>query len=638
MKHRYSVVYEAKDCQNDILSSNLVVSIFSELLYRWSEDMGNKILNTKNILKDSFEMVYAASIYLLLFELIYKGLILVIFKPVLNTIVSLFIRAAGYEVLVNEDISQFLLSFTGVLMIIVVMTVSVALVYYEFSVILLILDSTKKKEKINLLKITERALLKLKNVIKSKHIGLALYMLVLIPILNIGIQSSLVPSLSIPDFITGELAKYPGSGILFFLLGFGLIYFFAKLFIVLPIMTFSEKSFKEASKLGFKTIKGEGLQIAFLIIVGLFIWIMFTYLPFMLLENTQFLLLRILRGASNISMTLFTLLISPFVLSISLATYNSYVNSGYLNREKVSERIELGYFSKKLWNILDKLLKLVQFLISKARIYFKTFIIIALGLIIGLNIYSEESVKPIYDIPLLIGHRGGEYGVENTIDTIMYAGTKGADYAEMDVLLTLDDVPVVIHDNNLKRLGNTDQNISDMTIDEVKKITIRGGGKEAKIPSLEELAKEIKGKTKLLLEFKTHGQEKTSIVDKTIEILEAEGILEETIFHTSEIDIIDEFAEKHEGLTMGYVFIGKIGTFSAKNMSEMPVDFISAEESLINKNLIREAHKAGKAVFAWTINADYKAERLLELGVDGIITDYPVEMVELRNKYKDYHN
>src|SRR5699024_12275441 len=116
--------------------------------------------------------------------------------------------------------------------------------------------------KINLLEITEKSLIKLKNVIKNRHIGLALYILVLIPILNIGIQSSLLPTLSIPDFITGEVAKYPGSEILFILLGVGLIYLFAKLFITLPIMTFGNKSFREASKLSFKTIKGEGFQIA----------------------------------------------------------------------------------------------------------------------------------------------------------------------------------------------------------------------------------------------------------------------------------------------------------------------------------------------------------------------------------------
>ena len=599
--------------------------------------MKRKTLNIKNMLRSSFRMVYDAGLYLLLFELIYKGLILLLFRPILNVIVSLFIKASGYEILFNGEASKFLLSFTGIFMILVVMLVSVILVYYEFSVVLLILESSKNKKEIKLLKITETALVKLKKVIKNRHIGLALYVLVLIPILNIGIQSSLVPTLSIPDFITGELAKYPGSGVLFFLLGFGLIYLFAKLFIVLPIMLFNEKTFKEASKLSFKTIKGEALQVAFLIIVGMIIWVTLTYLPFKILENVQFIVLRIARSLSNISLALFTLLISPFVLSISLETYDFYVQLGDLKKEKDLETIELGYFGKKIWNLLENLLEFIQFLLLKARKYSKTVLVLVLILISGFNIYAEESVKPIYDKQLLIGHRGGEYGVENTISTILYAGTNGADYVEMDVLLTKDNVPVVIHDNNLKRLGKTPENISDLTVEEVKKITIASGGKKDAIPSLEDLSREVKGKTKLLLEFKTHGKEKASIVDETIKVLKKEGILEETIFHTSENELIEEFNEKYEELSIGYVFIGKIGTFSARKMSNMPVDFISAEESLINKKMLREVHKAGKAVFAWTINDDYKAERLLELGVDGLITDYPVEMIELRDKYRDFN-
>jgi len=115
-----------------------------------------------------------------------------------------------------------------------------------------------------------------------------------------------------------------------------------------------------------------------------------------------------------------------------------------------------------------------------------------------------------------------KYGAENTIDTIIFTGTNGADYVEMDVLLTKDNVPVVIHDNNLKRLGNISKNISDLT-------------------------------------------------------LEKEGILEETIFQSSEENIISEFNGKYEELSIGYVFIGKLGAFSARKMSKMPIDFISAE-------------------------------------------------------------
>lgn len=72
-------------------------------------------------------------------------------------------------------------------------------------------------------------------------------------------------------------------------------------------------------------------------------------------------------------------------------------------------------------------------------------------------------------------------------------------------------------------------------------------------------------------------------------------------------------------------------------MSNLPVDFISAEDSLINKRMIREIHKAGKPVFAWTINDDYKVEILLELGVDGIITDYPIETIPIRDRYREYN-
>lgn len=156
-------------------------------------------------------------------------------------ILSLFIKTGGYEVLVNMDISRFLFSFPGVLMVLIVMVSTVILVYYEFTVILLILEKSKKKEPIKLLELTEQALFKLQNVIQIKHVGLALYILVLIPILNIGIQSALVPTLSIPDFIIGELAKYPGSEYLFLFLAFILLALFAKLFLVLPIMILEQK-------------------------------------------------------------------------------------------------------------------------------------------------------------------------------------------------------------------------------------------------------------------------------------------------------------------------------------------------------------------------------------------------------------
>ena len=113
--------------------------------------------------------------------------------------------------------------------------------------------------------------------------------------------------------------------------------------------------------------------------------------------------------------------------------------------------------------MLEIILKSIQKVILKATKHKKILIAVGLVIIVLFNVYSEESVRPIYDQQLLIGHRGGEYGIENTIGTLIFAGLNGADYVEMDVLLTKDNVPVVIHDNSLKRLANLSKNISDLT-------------------------------------------------------------------------------------------------------------------------------------------------------------------------------
>lgn len=130
---------------------------------------------------------------------------------------------------------------------------------------------------------------------------------------------------------------------------------------------------------------------------------------------------------------------------------------------------------------------------------------------------------------------------------------------------------------------------------------------------------------------------KDSIIDKSIEVLDKEGILEESKFQTAEEDLLEEFKEKYKDLPIGFIYKGRIGLLPIKKLANMPVDFISVKESLINKKMIRKLHKAEKAVFTWTTNKDQKAERILKLGVDGIISDHSVEKVELRDKYDDYN-
>ncbi|MDE8735311.1 glycerophosphodiester phosphodiesterase family protein, partial [Eubacteriales bacterium DFI.9.88] len=92
-------------------------------------------------------------------------------------------------------------------------------------------------------------------------------------------------------------------------------------------------------------------------------------------------------------------------------------------------------------------------------------------------LYSQPNS---YD-QVVVGHRGSEYEVENTVEAIQGAIDTKADYAEIDILLSKVGIPMVIHDDNLKRLSGENVNVYDLTARELKKINLKPNDKAGKI-------------------------------------------------------------------------------------------------------------------------------------------------------------
>ncbi|MEG1710807.1 MAG: glycerophosphodiester phosphodiesterase family protein [Clostridia bacterium] len=114
------------------------------------------------------------------------------------------------------------------------------------------------------------------------------------------------------------------------------------------------------------------------------------------------------------------------------------------------------------------------------------------------NIYDSWLVKTP------IAHRGlhDEHFPENSVGAFKKAIDAG--YAiETDLHITTDNVIVVFHDNNLKRITGIDKDIDECSYDELKEIALLGGENE-KIPTLEGLLKLVDGKVPLLIEIKDH--------------------------------------------------------------------------------------------------------------------------------------
>ena len=97
----------------------------------------------------------------------------------------------------------------------------------------------------------------------------------------------------------------------------------------------------------------------------------------------------------------------------------------------------------------------------------------------------------------IFAHRGASgYAPENTLEAFALAITQGADGIELDVQLTKDGIPVVIHDETIDRVTEKKGWVKDYTLKELKKLTVLKDKfpeySAAKIPTLEEVLDAVK--------------------------------------------------------------------------------------------------------------------------------------------------
>src|SRR5215813_13746554 len=144
--------------------------------------------------------------------------------------------------------------------------------------------------------------------------------------------------------------------------------------------------------------------------------------------------------------------------------------------------------------------------------------------------------------PLIIGHRGASaLAPENTIAAFDLALKSGADGIEFDVRLSRDGVPVIIHDETLRRTALRSERVVDLTAEELKK-TDAGSWfalarhsatdeyRDERIPTLQQLLEDFSGNNALLyLEVKCATSEIPQIVDATSALLETYSFRDRTI-------------------------------------------------------------------------------------------------------------
>ncbi len=247
--------------------------------------------------------------------------------------------------------------------------------------------------------------------------------------------------------------------------------------------------------------------------------------------------------------------------------------------------------------------------------------------------------------PLIItGHRGaGGLAPENTLASIQLALDLGVDRIEIDVQQTNDNVIIVLHDRTLKRTTNGFGFIKSMNYADLLKysagIKFNKVYAEEKIPTLEQVIDLINGKVELLIETKYSYLYYPNIERHILNVIKNKNAFGWCKIISFNDRALFRIHKLNKEVRVGKLFVGKSvnlplsydTTINFKPLDRYHfVDEIIVQHKYASKAFIDKVHQFGKELHVWTVNDSETIEKLIERGVDGIISDYP----NLLLKYK----
>ena len=216
-----------------------------------------------------------------------------------------------------------------------------------------------------------------------------------------------------------------------------------------------------------------------------------------------------------------------------------------------------------------------------------------------------------------IAHRGSSfYHTENTRSAILAALHHQSDMIEVDIRVTKDHKLILFHDETLQRLAKKLTRISSLSLDQLKKIPLRGN---ERVLALTEFLDLVNGKMKANIEVKVVGYEKEILKE-----LKSRGMLQQVVISSTHFGVLKKIKKLYPSMRTAYV--SSVRHTSIANIAEagkIGVYSISLSNLRVSKSLIDVIHNEGMKVMPYAINSPSRMWYLIKLGVDGIFTDRP---------------
>ncbi|MFD9867383.1 glycerophosphodiester phosphodiesterase [Streptomyces niveus] len=212
-----------------------------------------------------------------------------------------------------------------------------------------------------------------------------------------------------------------------------------------------------------------------------------------------------------------------------------------------------------------------------------------------------------------VGHRGDPYRVrENTLPSVRSALERGADAVEIDVRVTSDGVPVLLHDSSLKRLWGHDRALSDITHAELRSLT-QGG-----VPTLQEvlLAPEPVADARLMIDLPSA----TAATVRAVVGVVRECGAADRVYYCAGADamLAVRDADPAAEIAMTWQSLSPPRPVLLKAVRPR---WLNYRFGLVSRELTERIHRDGLLVSAWTADTGRSMRRLVGAGADSITTN-----------------
>lgn len=240
-------------------------------------------------------------------------------------------------------------------------------------------------------------------------------------------------------------------------------------------------------------------------------------------------------------------------------------------------------------------------------------------------------------------HRGASGSApENTLAAVRKALETGVDRIEVDVQQTSDGVVICLHDESLDRTTDRIGRIADRSWDEVRKASASNGMtaySDEPIPTLEQVFQLMDGSVEFVIEIKEGSELYPGIESRVVQMIRDHQAERWAIVHSFNDRVLDRIDGSDPDIRLQKLFVAKVTWLPI--MIDFKLHFHSLDayrhveafgchKRFVTEPLVRHVHDLGKKLHVFTVNEPDEMTKLMEWGVDGIISNFPEKANEVR--------